>query len=202
MSFWQVVENSPEWIGVFANSLFALVTIFVVIWQGIVMRGQNAIMRKQNNIIRLQHEHEWLSRLNVEREQILGITRKLLIAVGAFTEKKRESDAHFWEEAQDIANELDARLRTLDISAYSSEHGKWFPLLLEYVRVVRQAVSDDFKLKATYEVYDPVPSASAREALKEADKKFNPTGALVQLESAIRMEHLDFKDRWNAILSE
>ena len=37
MSFWQVVENSPEWVGVIANTLFAIVTIGVVVWQGRVM---------------------------------------------------------------------------------------------------------------------------------------------------------------------
>ncbi len=201
MSFWEIVENSPEWFGAIANGLFALVTIGVVIWQAIVMRGQNKIMRKQNTIIRLQHEHEWLFRLNVERQQILQVTSKLLPVVGAIREKKRESDAHFWEQTQDIANELLARLNTLDVSAYSTEYGGWFPVLLEYVRAVLQAVSDDFESKATFDVLDPVPSPSTREALRVAYKQYNPTRALLDLESAIRMEHLDFKDRWKVALS-
>ena len=37
MSFWQLVENSPEWVGVFANALFAIVTIYVVYRQVRVM---------------------------------------------------------------------------------------------------------------------------------------------------------------------
>jgi hypothetical protein len=65
---------------------------------------------------------------------------------------------------------------------------------------VRQAVSDDFTFKSTYDVYDPAPSPSTRKALKDADKRLNPTGALVDLEAAIRMEHLEFKDRWDVIL--
>ena len=49
MSFWQLVENSPEWVGVFANALFAIVTIYVVY-------RQVRVMGWQNNLIRLQHE--------------------------------------------------------------------------------------------------------------------------------------------------
>jgi hypothetical protein len=85
MTFWQLVRNSPEWVGVFANALFAIVTIGVVIWQVLVMRwqGRNSDRheRIQNRLIRLQHEHEWLLRMNAEREQVLKLARKLHIAV-------------------------------------------------------------------------------------------------------------------------
>ena len=71
MSFWELIKNSPEWIGVFANIVFALVTIGVLIWQVRVMRwqGRNSERneRIQNRLIRLQHEHEWVVRLNAER---------------------------------------------------------------------------------------------------------------------------------------
>src|SRR5580698_514380 len=85
VSFWQLVENSPEWVGVLVNALFALVTITIIglqvrvmIWQG---RNSEQHERIQNRLIKLQHEHSWLLRLNAEREQLLVSGRKLHLAV-------------------------------------------------------------------------------------------------------------------------
>src|SRR5271154_3817779 len=109
MSFGQLVENNPEWVGVFASALFAIVTIGVIIWQVFVMKAQVRVMkwqvrssarheRTQNRLIRLQHEHEWVFRKNQEREQILKLARKLHLAAGCLKETPMAADQLNWEE--------------------------------------------------------------------------------------------------------
>jgi hypothetical protein len=82
-------------LGVFANALFALVTITVIIWQVCVMKAQVRVMkwqgrtsarheRMQNQLIRLEIEHSGLQLLNDEGSQILKMARKLHLAAGCF----------------------------------------------------------------------------------------------------------------------
>ncbi len=200
MSFWQVVENSPEWVGVFANTLFAIVTIGVVIWQGIVMVRQNRLMDRQNRIIQLEHEHDWLLHSNDARQQVLNLARKLHRVAGCFKETTQRTDQHFWEELQDTAYELKERLQTLDVSASSGAYDNWFPRLIEYVDAALRAVTADDKFKATYTVGDGGPSPSTRKVLQEADKEHEPIKILLDLQAAIRMEFSDFKAKWAAAL--
>jgi hypothetical protein len=200
MSFWQVVENSPEWVGVIANTLFAAVTICVVIWQGIVMVRQNTIMNRQNRIMQLEHEHDWLLHSNDARQQVLSLARKLHRVAGCFKETVQRTDQHFWEELQDTAYELKERLQTLDVSAWSGASDNWFPRLLLYVDAVLEAVAADYKFKGTYTVGDGGPSLSTRKAFQEANKEHEPIKALLDLQAAIRMEFSDFKDKWAAAL--
>jgi integrase len=98
-SFWQLVENSPEWVTAIAAVLLAIVTSIVIYCQLRVMKGQARAMRfqatvlkwqarqsvrlqrAQNALIRLQHEHEWARLNNQERDQILKSARKLHVAV-------------------------------------------------------------------------------------------------------------------------
>jgi hypothetical protein len=42
VSFWELVGSSPEWVGIFANALFAVVTIAVVITWPSSTRGYQA----------------------------------------------------------------------------------------------------------------------------------------------------------------
>jgi hypothetical protein len=200
MSFWQLVENSPEWVGVIANGLFAIVTIGVVVWQGFVMVRQNRLMDRQNRIIQLEHEHDWLLHSNDARQQVLNLARKLHRVAGCFKETARRTDQHFWEELQDTAYELHERLQTLDVSAYSGAYDNWFPRLIQYVDAAVHAVSADDKFKATYTVGDAGPSLSTRKALQEADKEHEPIKILLDLQAAIRMEFFDFKNKWAAAL--
>jgi len=200
MSFWQVVENSPEWIGVFANTLFAAVTIGVIVWQGLVMDLQNKLMDRQNRIIQLEHEHDWLLHSNDARQQVVNLARKLHRVAGCFKETTERTDQHFWEELQDTAYELKERLQTIDVSAWSGAYDNWFPRLLLYVDAVLEAVAADDKFKATYTVGDGGPSLSTRKALQEADKEHGPIKSLLDLQAAIRMEFADFKAKWAAAL--
>jgi hypothetical protein len=117
MSFWHLILNNPEWVGVFANALFAIVTIGVVIWQVCVMRAQVRVMKWQgrnsarheliqNRLIRLQHEHEWVLRKNQQREQLLKLGRKLNLAADSLKETPSEGDRTSWGEVQDTLYEL------------------------------------------------------------------------------------------------
>jgi len=205
MSFWQLVKNSPEWVAVLANALFAVITIGVIVWQVLVMRWQGRISERhesiQNRLIRLQHEHEWLLRLNAEREKILALARKLHLVAGCLRERQQAGDVLNWEELQDRVFELSERLRILDARAYSGAYdSKWSVTLTCYVNAVLKAVTDDGKFNATYAQTNAIPNQSTRKALKEANDEYKPTGILLDLETAIRMEFLDFKDKWDAEL--
>src|ERR1700678_832331 len=102
-SFWTLVKSSPEWVAVFASSLFAIVTTFIIWRQQIAMESQVNVMKKQgeisaehqrvqNVILRLQHEHDWLLRKNAERKEILNLVGKLRYSVVGLDESQRRSD--------------------------------------------------------------------------------------------------------------
>lgn len=191
MSYWEVVQNSPEWVNVFANVLFGAVTIGVVFWQGLVMDWQNKLMQ-------LEHEHDWSLRSNAEREQILKLARKLHFAASSIKTKERAGDKHHWGELQDNVTELDIRLRTLDVSVYTGTYDNWYPRLSEYVSALLQAVIHDYEHKATYDGDAETPTLSTRKALNAAEEENNPIHIFLDAEAAIRMEFLDFKDKWDA----
>jgi hypothetical protein len=211
MSFWQLVENSPEWVGVFANALFAVVTIGVVIWQVCVMKAQVRVMqwqgrnsarheRLQNRLLRLQHEHEWLLRLNAEREQLLKLARKLHLAAYGLKVTQSNADALNWQEVQDTAYELASRLEILDIAAFTGKNDNWYPNLTRYVDAVQQAVVEDSKFNKTYSEKPDSPNLSTRKALQAAAERYEPIKIFLDLESAIRMEFFDFKSKWDTAL--
>ena len=211
MSFWQLVENNPEWVGVFANALFALVTITVIIWQVCVMKAQVRVMkwqgrtsarheRMQNQLIRLEIEHSWLQLLNDERSQILKMARKLHLAAGCLKEIPSDTDKYFWEEVQDTVRKLRERLRTLDVAVYSGPYGNWFFELEGYAGSVMNAVIADGNFNAKYGQEGQIVNLSTRNALKEADDLYKPTDIFLNLETAIRMEFFEFKGKWDALL--
>jgi hypothetical protein len=208
MSFWELVKNSPEWISVFANALFAVVTISVIIWQVCVMKWQGRIMvwqgrnssrneRTQNKLIRLQHEHEWMLRLNAEREQLLKSARELyLSAVHVKTAPADEGIIAAWGEVRDSVYELDARLNILDMATLT-ENDNWYPSLRKYVDAILQAAIDDGKLNRTYHLDSGFPVPSAIKALDDAAEQYKPVKIFLDLEAAIRLEFFDFKNKWD-----
>lgn len=204
ISFWELVKNSPEWVGVFANALFALVTIGVVVWQVRVMKwqGRNSERheRTQNRLIRLQHEHEWMLRINAEREQFLRLGRKLHLAAGCLRLKPSIADKVTWEQVQDTAFELRDRLRILDLRAYSGLYDSWYPRLETYVDAVVRAVIEDRKFDSTYDTADGTPNQATRKTLMEMDESHKPINIFLDIEVAIRMEFFEFKGRWDAEL--
>jgi hypothetical protein len=190
-SFWQLVLNNPEWVGVFANALFAIITIGVITWQVLVMRwqGRNSDRheRTQNLLIRLQHEHEWVLQRNQERKQLLEMAKKLQLAVGS-----SQKEVSLWHEVQDAMHELYDRLNILDVATFSSPYDDWFPVLKDYVDAVLEVVVDE---------KSQTPSSSTRSALENIDKRFEPTAKIfLSLETAIRMDFFEFKQKWDAAL--
>lgn len=195
MTFWQSVEHSPEWVGVFANVLFAIVTTVIVIWQVCVMRRQG---RLQNRLIRLQHEYDWLLRLNSKRQQILKLARSLHLAASRLKQKISDGDEHNWQELQDAADELQKRLAILDSAAYTGPHDQWFSGLTEYVDAIRKGITDDDKFNSTHALPNETPNLRTRTALKDADDRYKPLSICHDLEAAIRLEYFDFKRTWDA----
>ena len=210
MSWRHLILNNPEWVGVLANAIFAVTTISVVVWQVFVMKAQTRIMalqvrvmrwqghvsarheRIQNRLIHLQHEHEWMLRLNAEREQILKLARKLHLAAGCLTSTPSQGDGLNWREVEDTGYELNARLRILDVDTYTGEHDNWYLNLTAYLGAILEAVTDSGDAE--------IPSDSTRGALKDANDRYNPISIFLDLESAIRLEFFDFKNKWDAAL--
>ena len=195
MSFWELVRNSPEWVAVLANALFALVATLLVIWQIVVSKG---LLTAQNRLIRLQHEHDWLLRSNGEREQILKITGKFHLASSLLRPDARTGDRENWLELQDTYYELSLRLRILDLGAYTSAYDSWLAKLKSYVAEMGEAITDDFKFNGTYSVANDTPNLSTRERFFSINSRHNPISTMMELEIAIRMEYSEFRSKWNA----
>jgi hypothetical protein len=218
MGFWQLVGKSPEWVGVFTSTIFAAVTIVVIIWQGCMMKAQVRVMklqvrvmrwqshfsarheRIQNRLIHLQHEHEWIIQKNREREQILAMARKLHLAVNCLELEPSRGDALSWGDVQDTARELGARLRILDVSTYAGSYDQWFPNLEEYVDAIQKAMIDDWEFNKRNNRTNLVPNEFTRKALKGADDFHKPNSIFLDIEIAIRMEFFEFKQKWDAAL--
>jgi hypothetical protein len=200
MSLWQLFLNNPEWASVFSSAIFSVMTIGVIIWQVRVMKSQERVMKSQgrlmniqNQSIRLQHEHEWVIQKNREREQLLKLARDLHLAAGCLREESSDVDHLHWEQVQDTVHELSARLNILDLAVFSSSYDGWFFNLKCYVDAILKAVIDDAPSTET-------PNVSTRKALKEADDRYKPISIFLDLETAIRMEFFDFKNKWDAAL--
>jgi hypothetical protein len=139
-----LVENTPEWVGVFTTGLFAIITSAVVYGQHLVMEAQLRVMvwqgklsarreRAQNRLIRLHHEQEWVWRNDQERDQLLKLGPKLRVSVGCSLNQSPSSlEPQFWADIQETAYDLDRRLSALDVATFAREHDRW--------RKVRQPV--------------------------------------------------------------
>jgi hypothetical protein len=209
MSFWQLLENNPEWVAVISSTIFALVTTGIVIWQVFVMKAQVRVMRWQgrssarheriqNRLLRLQHEHEWVLRRNQEREQLLKLARKLHLAAGCLDKTPSSTDQISWNEVRDTVFELSRRMSILDVGIYTGAYDQWFSGLEDYVDAVQQAMIDDKKVNDRFSMPGGVPNLSTRKALKDIDSRFEPIKIFLDLEAAIRMEFFEFKKKWDA----
>ena len=154
MSFWKLVENSPEWVTVFTTALFAFVTTFIIWRQKCVMEQQVSVMQRQgqvsarheehqNNLIRLQHEHDWLIQKNKQREELLSLVRKVYRRAAQLKSKPQTSDSINWHELQNTLYDLDARLNILDFASFTGDSDLWFKKLMDYRDAMLQAVLED-----------------------------------------------------------
>jgi hypothetical protein len=214
MSKLEFLLNNPEWVAVFASTVFAVFTIIVIIWQVFVMKAQvrvmvwqgrtsarhesrqNRLIESQNRLIRFQFEHERIQILNGERAQLLKLGRKLHLAACCLKETPSESDGIFWEEVTDTVRELNARLSTLDVGAYTGVYDEWFFHLKDYVDSLLRAVIDD----GNHPPISPgvYPARATVATLAEVDKRCDPITIFLEIETAIRMEFLEFKQMWDA----
>jgi hypothetical protein len=203
--------NSPEWVGVIASTVFAVCTIAIIWRQVCVMQAQVRVMQWQgrnssrheqiqNQLLRLQHEHEWLLRLNAEREQLLKSARDLYLTASSLKEEQSIADVLNWGRLQDIAYELHRRLDILDSTVFTGQYDQWYASLDDYVESVLATVSNDYELRETYKLKDEGPVLSTRKSLQAAVEQYKPMDIFLNMESAIRMEFFDFKKRWDAIL--
>jgi hypothetical protein len=195
MSLWELAKNSPEWVAAFASILFGVVMAALVLWQVVVMRrqGENSDRHERiaNRTLSLQVEREWILQRNRDREQLLKLVRELQIAAGVLQNKSSIDDMLDWDKVRDLADELDSRLRILDLATFSSAYDHWFAPLEGYAGAV---------LAAWIAWRDESSTPPTKKALKDADELYKPGGIRLDLETAIRMEYSDFKDKWDAVL--
>lgn len=200
--------NNPEWMAVVASSIFAFVTVCVIIWQAVIMNRQANVMkwqaensdlceRQQNRLIRLQLEMSRLQLLNAERAQLLKLARNLHLVAGCLKETTSDVDEIHWEQMQDAVYELNERLNALDPAVYSSSYDTWFMSLKNYVDALLKAVIEDGEFKDSFGMKTLAPSLSTRKALKGADDQCKPIDIFLDLEGAIRMEFFEFKEKWD-----
>jgi hypothetical protein len=61
-------------------------------------------------------------------------------------------------------------------------------------------VLEDGNINRKLDLPGETPNLSTRKELKAVDDRHNPISIFIDLETAIRMEFLDFKDKWDAAL--
>lgn len=222
MSKWEFILNNPEWVAVFTSVLFAIVTS-VIIWrqycamqeQVTVMQEQKAVMeqqkeitktqgetsarheRLQNRLIQLQHEHAWLMQLNSERKEVLKLGLKLHLAYMCLVNNAPSAaDQLHWKDLQKDYYELNGRLSTMDVAAYSTSNDTWHKNLSDYLQAVFNAISIDIEELKKPVINPLVPRIATRTALEQAEKDFNPMGSFIGLKKAINAEFFAFKKKW------
>jgi hypothetical protein len=206
--------NNPEWVAVFASAVFAVFTIIVIIWQVFVMKAQvrvmvwqgrtsarhesrqNRLIESQNRLIRFQFEHQRIQIVNGERAQLLKLGRKLHLSAICLKETPSEHDGIFWDEVVDEVSELNERLSTLDVDAYAGFYGEWYFHLTDYVESLLRAVADDGQYAPAVPGARPAPTTVA--TVLATEKRCNPTKIFLEIETAIRMDFFEFKQKWDA----
>jgi hypothetical protein len=215
MSFWKLIENSPEWVAVFASSVFAIVTTIVVWRQYRVMQEQVRLMkwqgentdrheRQQNRLMQYGYEHEWMKGLNAERERLLNLVRKMqaislaLIIAGDYAGMQPARDEQNWRELDETAGELDTRLQVLDVAVYAGSHNtNWYQSLREYVAAILKAIQDEAEFRNNLKLKRAGSSPNLAKLLTAVDDHHDPVKIALGLEAAIRTEFTLFKQKWD-----
>jgi hypothetical protein len=68
------------------------------------------------------------------------------------------------------------------------------------VEAVQDAVLEDANLNNKYGLSGETPNLSIRKALKDLNDRCDPIKIFLDLETAIRMEFSEFKEKWDATL--
>jgi len=202
MSWTEIIKDNPEWVAVIASSVFAFVTVAVIIWQVCVMiwQGKNSDRheRAQNRLLKLQFEREWLERANTQREELLALVRELFATTLGLHTGVTTGDPERLNRVETGARELDRRLAKLDVAVYSGPYNPdWFFPLKGYTEATLKITLEDENYEREYMQF---PAKESVEALWAANKQFDPAQIIVDLEKAIRMTFMDFKDQWDDLI--
>lgn len=222
MSFWKVVQNSPEWITVFSTILFAAITSYIIWRQKCVMQQQVKVTKEQgedaarimqeqvkmmekqgeisarheqmqNRLLQLQHEHEWLTVLNAKRYEILKIATKLHVDV-LYLIKKVDAgqDAMVWSRMLELRSELKVQMEILDVAAYTKDKDGWYAKLGAWVTELFSIIGESLKSP----IYSGVPADSTRKALAAAETTYDPVKPMYALQTLIRETTEEFNKKW------
>ena len=208
ISFWKLVENSPEWVGVFTTTVFALVTtaiifgqylamkaqVRVMVWQGKLSarheRQQNMLLENQNKIIRYQFEYTRLTESNNERKQLLTLGRKMYEIAHYVVVASQSAVAEYLHQLRVISDEVTVRTNVLNIAVYSGKYDAWYEDFLDYIGLV---------IKALVSEWSTVPSSDTRTKIRSANELCMSKQIFSAIENAIAFEFRDVNDRWDAL---
>jgi hypothetical protein len=196
------LAHNPEWMAVFASSVFAFVTVCVIVWQVRVMiwLGQHSDRheRTQNRLLKLQFEREWLERTNAQREELLAMLRELHTFTLGLHTGPTIGDPEKWDRIRTGIWELDRRLVKLDIAVYSGPHdADWFFPLKDYTERVFAITLEDKNYRREHMKF---PAKETVETLWATNEECKPAAIALSLEKAIRMTFFDFKDQWDHLI--
>jgi hypothetical protein len=212
ISFWKVVENSPEWVTVFSTFLFAGITA-AIIWrqkcvmdhQATIMQQQKDVMEKQgeisarhermqNRLLQLQHEHEWLTALNARRYEILRTASQLHVDVLYIIRKvEADRDAEVWADVMKGRSQLRLQMDILDVAAYTDDKDGWYTQLASWASELFGIISEELKSPS----YNGIPTDATRKALQAAETP-NPIVPIYLLQTLIRESTDEFSKKWIA----
>jgi hypothetical protein len=227
MNMLEFLLNNPEWVTLFATIVFATVSTYIIWCQKNIMKQQVLLMqqqgekslqheRMQNILLTLQHEHDWLASMNVQREAILKTAKRLHINTLFSSNVQREAilktakrlhintlfssseptvlDAQAWREVQTLRSELKLQLEVLDFAAYSPLKNGWYMQLMAWVDALLPILSEDLKARASSLSGDP--TEFAREAVSNLEKTLNPVAAIHALQRVIKDSSEEFNTKW------
>jgi hypothetical protein len=208
ISFWKLVENSPEWVGVFTTTVFALVTtaiifgqylamkaqVRVMLWQGKLSarheRQQNSLLEHQNKVIRYQFEYARLNESNNERKLLLALGRKIYETAHFAAGASPSADAKYLHDLRVLSDEVTTRENVLSVSVYSGKFDAWYENFLQYTARVEKALLAERTTQ---------PSADTKMQLREANAFCLSKKIFAEIENAIAFEFRDVNDKWDAL---
>lgn len=201
MSFWELVKNSPEWVSALATVVFGLVSAGIILWQVLLMRKQGntaaRLLAQQNLLIRWQHEHEWIYERNRVRQELRDLTQRISLAAYGLKGECGSTDSKNWERLFDVAHELSLRLSALDLAVYSTPYDTWYEPLDAYVEGVLMVVGKNAEFTQKHGTDASEPTLSVLKEIEELTKAANPIKIQLDIENSIRMDFLDFKQKWD-----
>ena len=203
----RLLKDNPEWASLCATVLFAIITTAIIWRQVCVMQAQTRIMKwqarnsvkherqqnrlltSQNKLIRYQFEYSWLKELNDERKQLLVLGRLLEDQIKLVAQGDRNVVLTRWAEMRETVEQLDGRLKTLNVAVYTGQYDSWYEKLFLYVDAVLKIVREQKGLP---------PPASTNVELLRANERCEIDHVFTELEQAIESEFIKFKLTWDA----